>query len=88
MRGFYRNTSFNITKSIYEIFTKKHAHNYFLDFFHDEFFTHAYRLMHRFLCRTCPIKIYAEFIPNKDHDSRCFKIINAYYLKYISEKEK
>ena len=44
--------------------------------------------MHRFLCRTCPIKIYAEFIPNKDHDSRCFKIINAYYLKYTSEKEK
>ena len=47
--------------------------------------------MHRFLCRTPPIiflKINAEFIPNKDYDSRCFKIINAHYLKYISEKEK
>ena len=47
--------------------------------------------MRTFLCRKHPIvflKIYAEFIPNKDYESRSFKVLNTHYLKYISEKEK
>ena len=47
--------------------------------------------MYKSLCRTQPIiyiKIYSNFIPVKDYESRCFKIINSHYLKFISEKEK
>ena len=81
----------NLTKNIYEILTKKYTHNYSPYLFHDECFTHAYLLMYKFLGLTSPsilIKIYAGFVPNKDYDSRCFKIINTYYLKHISEKKK
>ena len=74
----------NITKSIYEILTKKYTHGYSLNFFHHKCLSHAYRLMYMFLCRTQSImylEIYAEFVPDKDYDSRCFKIINTHYLK-------
>ena len=47
--------------------------------------------MYKFLCFIQPairLKIYAEFVPSKDYHSRCFRIINIHYLKYISKKEK
>ena len=81
----------NMTKNIYDLLTKKYEHQYCLEFFHEECFSHAYRLMDRFLCRTQPIiylKIYSNFFPMKDYESRCFKIINSHCLKFISEKGK
>ena len=42
----------NTIKNIYENFTEKYAHNYSLEFFHDECFTHAYQLIYKFLRRT------------------------------------
>ena len=44
-----------------------------------------------FLCRTQPVIyliIYSNFTPVKDYESKCFKITNIHYLKFISEKEK
>ena len=31
--------------------------------------------------------IYKNFVPVKDYDSRCFKIVNEHYLKYLDAKE-
>ena len=70
-----------MTKNIYDLLTKKYEHQYYLEFFHEECFSHAYRLMHKFLCRTQPIiylKIYSNFIPIKDYESTCSKTINSH----------
>ena len=83
-------TYLNLTKNIYEIFTKKYKHYCFLDFFNDKFFSHAYCLMHKLLCRTSSdiyLRIYLHFVPNKDYTSNCFKIINLDYLEYEGDKE-
>ena len=31
--------------------------------------------------------IYRNFVPVKDYDSRCFKIVNEHYLKYLDARE-
>ena len=70
-----------MTKNIYDLLTKKYEHQYYLEFFHEECFSHAYRLMHKFLYRTQPIiylKIYSNFIPMKDYESTCSKTINSH----------
>ena len=81
----------NLTKNIYEISTKKYNHLYCLQFFNDECFSLVYRLMCKFLFYTNPdiyFYIYLHFVPGKDCDSSCFKIINCHYLKHIEEKIK
>ena len=80
----------NLTKNIYEVFTKKYNHLYCLEFFNDECFSLVYRLMCKFLFDTNPdiyLYIYLHFVPNKDYNSSCFKIINWHYLKHIKDKE-
>ena len=72
----------NLTKNIYEIFTKKYNHLYCLDFFNNECFSHTYHLMWKFLFYTNP-DIYLHFVPNKDYASSCFKIINWHQSIYI-----
>ena len=67
-------TYLNLTKSIYEIFTKKCKLLYCLECFNKECFSHAYHLMCKFLCRTNPniyFQIYLHFVPNKDYKSNC-----------------
>ena len=84
-------TYLNVTKNIYEIFTKKYKHFCWLDFINDECFRHAYCLMRKFSCHTNSdfyLHICLHFVPNKNYDSNCFKIINWHYLKYIEDKEK
>ena len=81
----------NLTKNIYEIFTNKYYHLYYLEFFYDECFSHAYRLMCKFFFYSNPdiyLYIYLHFVPYKNYDSSCFKIINWHYLKHIENKEK
>ena len=81
----------NLAKNICEIFTKNYTHHYCLDFFNGECFSHAYHLLHKFLCcinRNISFNIYLTLVPNKDYDSNCFKNINWHYLKYIEDKEK
>ena len=80
-------TYLNLTKNIDKVFTKKYKHLYCLYFFNDKCFSHAYCLMHKVLCRMNP-DIYLYFVPSKDYNSNCFKIINWHYLKYIKDKEK
>ena len=65
----------NMTKNIYDLLTKKYENQYCLEIFHDE-------------CPIIYLKIYSSFVSMKDYESRCFKIINSHYLKFISEKEK
>ena len=40
----------NITKNIYDLLTKKYEHQYCLEFFHEECFSQAYRLMYLRFC--------------------------------------
>ena len=84
-------TYLNLTNNIYEIFTKKYNHLYCLEFFNDECFSHAYRLMCKFLFYTNPdiyLYTYLHFVPNKDYDWSFFKIINWQYLKHRENREK
>ena len=82
-------TYLNLTKNIYKIFTKKYKRHCFLDFFNDKSFSHAYCLMHKLLCRTNSdiyLRIYLHFVPNKDYNPDCFKIINLNYLEHKKDK--
>ena len=63
----------NMTKNICDLLIKKYQHQYCLEFFHGVCFY---------------LNIYSYFIPMKDYESICFKIINSHYLKFISVKEK
>ena len=82
----------NLTKNIYEIFTKKYNHLYYLESFNNECFSHASRLMGKFLFYTNHdiylYIIYLHFVLNKDYDPSCFKTIYWHYLKHIEDKEK
>ena len=71
----------NMTHKIYKLLTEKYEHDYKLDFYHEECFRYASK-------PGIYLKIYSEFIPMKDYESRCFKIINHHYLKFISDKKK
>ena len=45
--------------------------------------------MHKLLCRTNSdiyLRIYLHFIPNKDYNPNCFKIINLNYLEHKKDK--
>ena len=62
-----------------------------LCFFNEKGIQSAYRLMIAF-CSRVNIEvfenIYKNFRPEKDYDSRCFKIINRHYLNSVEYKEK
>ena len=50
----------------------------------------AYNLLISLCCsmNTEPFeKIYQDFVPLKDYDSNCFKILNKHYLKYLEFRE-
>ena len=54
--------------------------------FFDVCFKHAYDLMQQFAQNTKPDifrKFFSRFVPSKDDESRCFKIVNKHYLDYI-----
>ena len=60
-----------------------------MEFFNDECFSHAYRLMCKLLFYTNAdiyLHIYLHFAPNKDYHSSCFKIINWHH--YVEDKQK
>ena len=62
-----------------------------LNFFQEKGIRSAFGLMIAF--RSCVNievfeNIYKKFRPEKDHDSRCFKIINQHYLNSLECKEK
>ena len=63
-----------------------------MEYFNDECFSCICRLMCKFLFYTNPdiylYIIYLHFVPNKDYDSNCFKIINWHYIKHTEDKEK
>ena len=61
-----------------------------LQFFWIKCVLFAYRLLIAFCsCENIEVfeNIYKNFVPVKDYDSRCFKIVNEHYLKYVDAKE-